>query len=84
MGSPAGSLAIKSSEIKINNIRDKKLGVFKDWFTWCQTCRHGGHADHIDDWFKNHAECPVTSCKCKCMSLDPLNRIEPSELITNK
>jgi hypothetical protein len=45
---------------------------FKSWFTWCQACRHGGHADHMADWFRQHAECPVTDCKCHCMSLDLL------------
>ena len=22
------------------------------WFTWCQSCRHGGHANHIAQWFR--------------------------------
>ncbi|KAL6067851.1 GATOR complex protein MIOS [Balamuthia mandrillaris] len=42
--------------------------AFGDWFTWCQTCRHGGHAKHIMDWFSSHEECPVTDCNCKCSS----------------
>lgn len=21
--------------------------VYAEWFSWCQTCRHGGHADHL-------------------------------------
>jgi len=42
---------------------------FGDWFTWCQTCRHGGHSSHMLDWFKNHSECPVTDCNCKCALL---------------
>ncbi|GAM17954.1 hypothetical protein SAMD00019534_011290 [Acytostelium subglobosum LB1] len=42
---------------------------FDDWFTWCQTCRHGGHARHISDWFKDHQQCPVTDCTCKCSSI---------------
>ncbi len=25
---------------------------FGQWFTWCQTCRHGGHSSHMTDWFK--------------------------------
>eukprot|EP01117_Protostelium_nocturnum_P018083 TRINITY_DN7488_c0_g1_i2.p1 TRINITY_DN7488_c0_g1~~TRINITY_DN7488_c0_g1_i2.p1 ORF type:complete len:899 (-),score=298.73 TRINITY_DN7488_c0_g1_i2:10-2706(-) len=37
---------------------------FGNWFTWCQSCRHGGHAAHMMDWFKNHRECPVSDCKC--------------------
>jgi len=45
---------------------------FEDWYTWCQTCRHGGHAAHLMDWFNHHSECPVTDCNCHCYSLDPL------------
>jgi len=38
------------------------------WFTWCQTCRHGGHTIHMTEWFKTHIECPVTDCKCRACS----------------
>jgi hypothetical protein len=44
--------------------------VFGQWFTWCQSCRHGGHANHIAQWFSSHKECPVTGCSCNCYSLD--------------
>ncbi|PIK53861.1 putative WD repeat-containing protein mio [Apostichopus japonicus] len=43
---------------------------FDVWFTWCQSCRHGGHGCHLRDWFSTHSECPVTGCACKCMQLD--------------
>lgn len=49
-----------------------KSAEFSIWFTWCQTCRHGGHAEHLQDWFKEHLECPVTGCACHCLSLDEL------------
>jgi WD repeat-containing protein mio len=39
---------------------------FDDWFTWCQKCKHGGHASHILAWHKEHERCPVTGCDCKC------------------
>lgn len=52
------------------NEEDSKLTEFNNWFTWCQTCRHGGHANHITHWFEQHSECPVTSCTCRCFSLD--------------
>lgn len=42
---------------------------FDEWFTWCQTCKHGGHANHLQQWFKNHKECPVSDCNCQCSSL---------------
>ena len=38
----------------------------------CQTCRHGGHASHILDWFYGedgeqlHEVCAVADCDCHC------------------
>ncbi|XP_069184860.1 GATOR2 complex protein MIOS isoform X3 [Procambarus clarkii] len=32
-------------------VRKRKLSNFTSWFTWCQTCRHGGHAHHLLEWF---------------------------------
>ncbi|EMD33754.1 hypothetical protein CERSUDRAFT_160035, partial [Gelatoporia subvermispora B] len=39
---------------------------------FCQTCRHGGHASHILQWFysedrsRAHGTCPVAGCDCRC------------------
>ena len=58
----------KSPNLNLNlNIADP--AGFDLWFTWCQTCRHGGHATHIFDWFRNHNTCPVSNCSCHCYSL---------------
>ncbi|XP_020805972.1 WD repeat-containing protein mio [Drosophila serrata] len=43
---------------------------FSKWFSWCQTCRHGGHTEHIMQWFKQNSECPVSSCNCRCFDMD--------------
>ncbi|TFK24770.1 hypothetical protein FA15DRAFT_618942 [Coprinopsis marcescibilis] len=38
----------------------------------CQTCRHGGHAAHLLEWFlgedgrRAHMMCPVAGCDCRC------------------
>jgi hypothetical protein len=40
------------------------------WFSWCQTCRHGGHAEHMSQWFAKHAQCPVSDCECRCADND--------------
>ena len=37
-----------------------------DWFTFCISCKHGGHVSHITNWFKLHSECPIWNCSCKC------------------
>ena len=39
---------------------------FDLWFTWCQSCRHGGHAIHMLQWFEKHKVCPVSECTCEC------------------
>ena len=43
--------------------------AFGHWMVWCQTCRHGGHAEHMSEWFKHHDECPVSGCNCRCSKL---------------
>lgn len=48
---------------------------FVEWFTWCQSCKHGGHAHHIAEWFETRRVCPVTDCGCRCQHLDlPVER----------
>lgn len=31
---------------------DTQLTEFNSWFTWCLTCKHGGHSEHIAQWFR--------------------------------
>lgn len=59
--------ALPSSVYNPTNIKSRNI---KSWFTWCQSCRHGGHLVHINEWFKTHTECPVTCCNCHCFSID--------------
>lgn len=49
---------------------------FAEWFTWCMTCKHGGHAHHLVGWFANHEVCPVSGCNCHCQfdGIRKLNR----------
>lgn len=47
-----------------------QMKPFSKWFSWCQTCRHGGHTEHIMQWFKQNSECPVSSCNCRCFDMD--------------
>jgi hypothetical protein len=32
---------------------------YDEWFSWCMSCRHGGHVHHLAMWFAKHDECPV-------------------------
>nr|XP_058964529.1 GATOR complex protein MIOS-like [Pocillopora verrucosa] len=56
----------------------RTVNPFHNWFTWCQSCRHGGHSNHIVEWFKEHIECPVTGCGCHCMNLDSVAMAMPN------
>lgn len=40
--------------------------LFENWFSWCQSCHHGGHASHLFEWFSLEKTCPVTNCSCTC------------------
>ncbi|GCB73167.1 GATOR2 complex protein MIOS isoform X1 [Scyliorhinus torazame] len=80
MGTPVSScLGTGKSDEKIDLSKDKKLAQFNNWFTWCQNCRHGGHAGHMLSWFRDHHECPVSACTCKCMQLDTTGNLIPAE-----
>ncbi|OQR99375.1 hypothetical protein ACHHYP_06902 [Achlya hypogyna] len=58
-----------------DNLGDLSSIPFVEWFTWCQTCKHGGHAHHMTDWFATHDVCPVSDCDCPCKQLDgPITR----------
>lgn len=54
------------SKSKTNHASD----AFSYFFTWCQTCRHGGHAIHLNTWFEDNNECPVFDCSCNCVEVD--------------
>jgi len=48
---------------------------------FCQSCRHGGHACHIREWFEGSADsttqphdtCPVADCNCHCLNEPPVD-----------
>lgn len=72
---PRCSLCLLYMGCPINSINNTATGSWKakpfsKWFSWCQTCRHGGHTEHLIQWFSSHVECPVTSCTCKCFVMD--------------
>lgn len=80
MGTPVSSCpGVGKTEEKVDLSKDKKLAQFNNWFTWCHNCRHGGHAGHMLSWFRDHTECPVSACSCKCVQLDTTGNILPAE-----
>ncbi|XP_074645024.1 GATOR2 complex protein WDR59-like isoform X3 [Tubulanus polymorphus] len=38
---------------------------------FCLACGHGGHAEHMKDWFIKHTICP-TGCGCNCLKDNPM------------
>ncbi|RKO83131.1 hypothetical protein BDK51DRAFT_23705 [Blyttiomyces helicus] len=70
LGTPAENMQFFNRKPGLSDTLERKdrpkPAGFDLWFTWCQTCRHGGHAVHILDWFSRHQECPVADCKCRC------------------
>ncbi|GMF30685.1 unnamed protein product [Phytophthora lilii] len=60
----------KTGKNEYENLAQLSSIPFVEWFTWCQSCKHGGHAHHLADWFKSHTVCPVTDCNCQCQHLD--------------
>ncbi|KAL4646854.1 WD repeat-containing protein mio [Arapaima gigas] len=80
MGTPVSSCpGTGKSDEKVDLSKDKKLAQFNNWFTWCHNCRHGGHAGHMLSWFRDHTECPVSACTCKCMQLDTTGNLVPCD-----
>ncbi|ORX45946.1 WD40 repeat-like protein [Piromyces finnis] len=71
MGTPIDTIQNqkKGNHINISEYEDPQ-NSFNYWFTWCQSCFHGGHAIHMMEWFENHDECPVSNCNCKCKLLE--------------
>ncbi|KDR16180.1 GATOR complex protein MIOS [Zootermopsis nevadensis] len=82
MGTPSG---LQNNNSMNSNGRsstaNNKMAEFSSWFTFCQSCRHGGHAAHMTHWFREHSECPVTFCTCRCSSLDTAR--EAASIITH-
>lgn len=56
MGSASGAFSVKAGSTSNRTIdtgaNSDKLAEFANWFTWCQSCRHGGHSSHILSWFR--------------------------------
>ncbi|KAF9946376.1 hypothetical protein BGZ72_000381 [Mortierella alpina] len=73
LGVPAeGNAALGAWSSLGHKATGEKPTSFDLWFTWCQTCRHGGHAMHMADWFDRHTQCPVSDCNCLCSTHDAL------------
>ena len=72
LGTPTSFYSKHNAQDDVLKIDDsvKKLSPFSNWFSWCQSCRHGGHSKHLLEWFSKNIECAVSGCSCKCFTLD--------------
>lgn len=39
--------------------------VVRGLYAWCQGCSHGGHLEHMQQWFMNHSKCPKCGHLCE-------------------
>ncbi|KAK7693790.1 hypothetical protein QCA50_003362 [Cerrena zonata] len=60
--------ASRNAELAYSGPKD----TIDEALVFCQTCRHGGHASHILEWFyaedgsRSHGMCAVANCHCRC------------------
>ncbi|XP_053659175.1 GATOR complex protein WDR24 [Anopheles marshallii] len=40
-------------------------GVVRGLYAWCQGCSHGGHLEHMKQWFANNSKCPRCGHLCE-------------------
>lgn len=62
---PLDCIRVKSYSLSASPSRE-----FGHWWSWCQTCGHGGHISHVQEWFSCHSICPANGCKCQCRNQD--------------
>ena len=42
----------------------------EDFWSFCNSCKHGGHSSHLAEWFATKTVCPVAECMCHCVLQD--------------
>ncbi|CAF0964213.1 unnamed protein product [Adineta ricciae] len=61
---------IEDASYAYEPLPDKHTLMSSQWFTWCRLCRHGGHAEHVSNWFAMNQQCPIAKCFCRCTLID--------------
>jgi hypothetical protein len=67
-GLGASSPAVVSTVVPAPVAEDSVIAAGK-WLYFCQKCKHGGHANCIDQWFQifGQVKCGVNGCSCVCI-----------------
>ena len=61
-----------------HNIKNKSLSQddlkleLSDWFSWCNSWKHVGHLEHVEEWFSRNIDCPIPDCQCQCKLQCPI------------
>ncbi len=61
---------IKEDDIRSMNtdiLEKNNTESYKANIIWCMNCRHGGHVDHMQEWFEELTVCPNSNCSCICL-----------------
>lgn len=73
MLNPYEDLRMKTSKLAKKTDQKPKahsyVCTFDKAIVWCQNCKHGGHANHLAEWFSKYNVCPVSGCDCQCNKL---------------
>jgi hypothetical protein len=64
---------IEDASYAYEPLPDKHTLMSSQWFTWCRVCRHGGHAEHVSNWFAMNQQCPIAKCLCRCTLIDGIS-----------
>jgi len=51
----------------IPQLRWQKQLKHPTFLIWCQICGHGGHYDHLIDWFESKQPCLIETCAHQCL-----------------
>ncbi|EGD76568.1 hypothetical protein PTSG_12618 [Salpingoeca rosetta] len=64
------AVATGSFDVGSRHGREGQAPLAPAMFTWCQVCGHGGHANHLLQWFSANTTCAAAECNCKCIVND--------------
>lgn len=63
-------VSLKPNQVK-NEIHENDFGKNESSqpakLIWCLKCRHGGHYEHLIDWFMDLTICSNSTCDCICL-----------------
>lgn len=71
---PSGKTSCPKCEIAFATVCTVCDHEVKGLFSQCNSCGHGGHYQHLEEWFKNFGICAFPGCMHICVHSEPKNR----------